>query len=447
MQIRLAPNLALVLSVACALLCTVCCQASVQDQDEPQSNEVYHSSLDGGYRIPLIKLVNSSPETFLGKLMDVKQKFLNQVTLYKQYVQSLNSMKATGQSKGLEILESSALPLSCDFVGEISLGSPEQKFRVVFDTYGSNLWVTSKSCKSISCLPHHRYDGSKSKDYKRDGRQVDVVTPYGTGHLVLSQDTMSLGGPPQLQVHGQSFSELTKLSGSLAFSLARFDGMFGLGLSNGVFKNVSSPIDNLFNQEQIDMKIVAMYLNPRHKASPAGELTIGFVDERRYEGDLTYAKIIDPNRWMVKFDSINLEVPEGRPENENVCDPQKGCRVHISTACPFMAGPLNDVMDLHKPIKGIVKLPGGIFALPKCEDINKLPVLQLKLEGNEKTFKLHPQDYMVQLTIGHQSFCVSKIIGAGKGRDSTWMLGTSFIARYYTVFDYENKQIGFAQSK
>jgi len=40
--------------------------------------------------------------------------------------------------------------------------------------------------------------------------------------------------------------------------------------------------------------------------------------------------------------------------------------------------------------------------------------------------------------------CVIKFMHA-PGRD-TWILGMNFFSNYYTVFDYEKKQIGFAQS-
>ena len=86
------------------------------------------------------------------------------------------------QSYGM-ILESVPLENSLDinYYGEIEIGSPAQKFKVVFDTGSGTLWVPSGECQTIACRLHNRYFNEKSTESLETNRKFEIR--YGTGYV------------------------------------------------------------------------------------------------------------------------------------------------------------------------------------------------------------------------------------------------------------------------
>ncbi|CAI9290739.1 unnamed protein product [Lactuca saligna] len=84
--------------------------------------------------------------------------------------------------------------MDVQYYGEIGIGTPSQKFTVIFVTGSSNLWVPSSKCYfSVACLFHSNYKAVHSSTYKKNG--ISAAIQYGTGAItsIFSQDFVQLG--------------------------------------------------------------------------------------------------------------------------------------------------------------------------------------------------------------------------------------------------------------
>jgi len=111
--------------------------------------------------------------------------------------------------------------------------------------------------------------------------------------------------------------------------------------------------------------------------------------------------------------------------------------VIVDTGTSVLVGPTAVVAEITK----------GIPTAPDCSTISSLPNIDFKF-GTD-TYTLTPQDYILQVTELGQTECVLGIQGldlpAQLGK--AFILGDTFIHKFYTHFDMGNKRVGFAPAK
>lgn len=75
--------------------------------------------------------------------------------------------------------------LDAQYFGEISIGTPPQKFQVIFDTGSTNLWIPSSLCWSPACWTHNTYKSQASSTYQANGTKA--VLKYGSGSTEIKK--------------------------------------------------------------------------------------------------------------------------------------------------------------------------------------------------------------------------------------------------------------------
>ncbi|KAF4031956.1 Eukaryotic aspartyl protease [Phytophthora infestans] len=158
------------------------------------------------------------------------------------------------------------------FFGSIGVGSPPQRFQVIFDTGSSDIWLPESSC--ADCAGSRRYHAAVSRSHEPLNEPFRLE--YGSGNAsgrVMREQVSLFGGDEQSltlsRVHMGSTTKTTK-------SLQRFqaDGIVGLGLE--ALAVITKP--SLLKSDP-RLGLFSIYINPLPGALPPAQLIFGGVDD------------------------------------------------------------------------------------------------------------------------------------------------------------------------
>jgi hypothetical protein len=335
------------------------------------------------------------------------------------------------------------------YYGEVEVGTPLQKFTVIFDTGSGHLLLPSERCDSEACALHKRFHAKNSStaipigwadspleraedDNDRDTKVIQFAMGDAVGQF--NRDKVCLGGFCGFA----DFVELTEESNN-PFKDAKWDGVVGLGQAVS-----EAPEFNIFqmlaNSSTPKMKepIFAVFLG-KHMADDS-EITFGGVRKERMTGDMSWFDVSEEGYWQFQFTDFAID-----GKATGICNRygSRGCQAVLDTGSSLMMGPS---YDLGKVIK---LLNFGNDTTMNCTAETKFPKLGFKIGG--KMFEMEPDDYMdrefdASLPKGTDS-CWAHLMPIGDtGRGPIFVLGMPFLRKFYTAYNVEEKKIGIAVS-
>nr|1B5F_A Chain A, PROTEIN (CARDOSIN A) [Cynara cardunculus]1B5F_C Chain C, PROTEIN (CARDOSIN A) [Cynara cardunculus] len=222
------------------------------------------------------------------------------------------------------------------YFGEIGIGTPPQKFTVIFDTGSSVLWVPSSKCiNSKACRAHSMYESSDSSTYKENGTFGAII--YGTGSITgfFSQDSVTIG---DLVVKEQDFIEATDEADNV-FLHRLFDGILGLS-----FQTISVPVwYNMLNQGLVKERRFSFWLNRNVDEEEGGELVFGGLDPNHFRGDHTYVPVTYQYYWQFGIGDVLIG-----DKSTGFCAP--GCQAFADSGTSLLSGPTAIVTQINHAI-------------------------------------------------------------------------------------------------
>lgn len=316
---------------------------------------------------------------------------------------------------------------NAQYYGNVKIGSPPQNFRVIFDTGSSNLWVPEVGCEHCGS----KWVGEKNKFEENQSSSFQVVgtdfnIQYGSGPVsgIFGEDTITLA--EDIATTGQLFG-LVQDAGGLGFAylMGKFDGILGLAFNTISIDGVKTPMDNAFEQGAIDEKVFSFFLGDEED----GELTIGGVDESRYVGEFHKVDLLEATYWEIAVNSINVG-GSGISEDTTAI---------VDSGTSFLTGPTKVVADIAKAFGGKRSFSGEYFL--DCDQAKSIPDLTFDIAG--KDYTLEAKDLFIE----SNGTCILTIMALDIPQGPKWILGDVFMRKYYTMFDMEKKQVGFAKLK
>jgi len=323
--------------------------------------------------------------------------------------------------------------MDAQYYGELSVGTPPQSFAVIFDTGSSNLWINNKRPGWFPWSPKHPYyDHEMSWTYKPNGTTFNIR--YGSGPVAgyYSKDKVHVAG---YHLSDYTFAEVNNEKGlGMAWAMAKFDGICGLGLDGISVDGVPTPLRAMINSGQLTEPVFAFYLGI---GGAQGELVFGGVDHTHYVGDFAYQPVIEtmPGKygyWAFKMDDMRIG-------NESVTQCRKAI---VDSGTTLIAAPTADLKIIVKKLgaRPIADFPplNRQFLLD-CDAPS--PDLDIVIGGI--TYTLNKDQYVLK----QGGNCLLAILGLDVHPPAgpLFILGDVFMRTYYVKHDVGNMRLGFAR--
>ena len=319
-----------------------------------------------------------------------------------------------------------------EYYGEISVGTPSQTFKVIFDTGSSNLWVPSSTCdksKYPSCANHTLFDHSKSSTFVSNGKAFTL--PYGSGVCsgTLSEDTMVWGN---YTVPSVVFGEVTNEPGAV-WEIVPFDGICGMGLPGIAVDQVETPFSYLMASAKLTSNTFSFYLSSDGKDTSV--LTLGGSDSKYYTGEFTMLPtqkfLGNAGYWLIngddiKVDGVSIGSCKGWLSGNK-------CKMVVDTGTSVLTGPT-------KKLAPIIAKIGNVAA--DCSNTHTLPNITFTFGGTD--FVLEPEFYVIRARDNEQSPYQCQLGMQAMDQLGLWILGDPFLRKYYSTYDPVNSKVGFA---
>ncbi|KAJ3042875.1 Vacuolar protease A [Rhizophlyctis rosea] len=346
--------------------------------------------------------------------------------------------------------------------GPVSVGTPSNQYRVLFDTGSSRFWLQGPQAAATLKGPD-TFDCSKSSSCTNTNQKADTIE-YVDGTTingVYVKDTVTISN---LTISGLQFEMATSAvsPASQSTGTSDIDGIMGMSFpsaSSSLFSTSTSPPQfwqTLIDNKKITSPVFAYYID---ETEEAGGLTFGGIDTNRFGGTLGWLNVVPVGGgsifssgstyayWQVKLDSMSIGGNSVSGSGLNVVWDTGTSLAVVPTS---VANSINTALGLQRitdsePYLWGAYCPTGGTGLPNTPDIT--------LTFSGQSWTVRPNEYYFKQVADSSGrlACISGFAGQNIAADSggasntpNAIFGNVLLRRFYSVFDTNGKRIGLA---
>ncbi|KAF8893599.1 aspartic peptidase domain-containing protein [Infundibulicybe gibba] len=361
------------------------------------------------------------------------------------------------------------------YYGIVGVGTPAQYLHVAFDTGSSDVWVLNPT-HEIRNPPRPGFHSSASASFKKKKKHLiqknrktlhygsesitgeiatDTFTLYGftvrsqeflyVNQIGLPSDSKTPNDRPETPNDPEMPNDPETPNGPKTLNGLQNSPV--VGVIGFAFDGVSQTGTVPFLQALEDTRWLArpemgICLNrPKdslqaYENGLAGTLTLGGTNPALFQGDIDFPTSSGSSQtfWMLTLTSVIVQKTSVRISSGDYA------LASIDTGAALIGGPEPDVRAIWDAVpdsEPVVNMP-GFWALP-C---NAKVFISLSFGGtkswpiNQKDLKLDPLPPPLESSMSWRNICA---------RQSSWIIGDTFLKNVYTVFRMSPLAIGFAQ--
>ncbi|XWW92926.1 hypothetical protein V2A60_000854 [Cordyceps javanica] len=327
---------------------------------------------------------------------------------------------------------------------EIEVGTPPQKFNVIFDTGSSDMFIANKNCTNAG--NSRLFDSTKSSTFDQQPNKPQAFG-YDTGVDSIPLEHRGEGssgfivtdkvGIAGHAVDQQQFLLCNEYPDFMAD--VPFDGVMGISIEGDTGLPSGSPwYWALYNSGQLEGPEFSLYY-PAHQEDGA-EMTLGGSNPERYTGDIHKVKLSQIDHFTVPQPSMAIN---GKP-----LEIAANRQTIFDSGTAYFAGPSDVVTEFYKTVSPKIKQLNQEAWGVECDIIDSLAVdITFTLGSGAETFNatMPKEAFNLGPYEGKPGIC--QTVFSTLDYQGFFLIGAPLLKQYYTVWDGHNLEMGFAELK